>query len=60
MNIRFWTWVAIALINLFAVVMNMYLAIVTGSSVNAFFVVLNSVVFGYCVFSAANASDWEE
>lgn len=60
MNTRFWAWVAIALLNLLAVVANVYAAIVTGWWVSVFFVVLNSIVFAYCVHSAEDALGWDD
>lgn len=60
MNVRFWTWVLIALLNLLAVVVNTCAAIVTGSWVSVFFVVLNSIIFGWCVLNAEDALGWED
>ena len=47
MNYRFW--VFLARLNLLAVVVNTYVAIVTGSWVNIFFVVFNSFVLAWCI-----------
>lgn len=60
MNTRFRAWVFCALLNLAAVVMNTYTAIVTGSWVNVFFILFNSAVLVWCVSEAYDALGWED
>lgn len=60
MNYRFVSWLLCALLNLLAVLGNVYAAVVTGSWVNVLFIVINSFALAWCIYNVLDSLDWKE